>query len=199
MDGQSRFPRQRTGSGDVFRPRAQGGTPGLPGAAGTAGPTGAAGQTGQAGAAGTAGAGGQAQGPGAPSPGCALHRRLQLALDPADLVAVGAVRHRLRSALSRWGVPELADTAELLSSELVTNALLHTGRGAVFEAVLGADLRLRIEVQDSAARMPGRRRDPDAEYATSGRGLMLVEALADDWGVQLRGDGKVTWFELATP
>ncbi|MFC5883837.1 ATP-binding protein [Kitasatospora sp. CM 4170] len=195
MDGQSRFPRQRTGSGDVFRPRAQGGTPGVPGAAGTAGPTGA---PGQAGTAGTAGAGGRAQA-GAPAPGCALHRRLHLALDPADLVAVGAVRHRLRSALSRWGVPELADTAELLSSELVTNALLHTGQGAIFEAVLGADLRLRIEVQDNAARLPGRRRDPDAEYATSGRGLMLVEALADDWGVQLRGDGKVTWFELATP
>ncbi|MGW4894473.1 ATP-binding protein [Kitasatospora sp. NPDC004240] len=132
-----------------------------------------------------------------PAPGCALHRRLHLALDPADLVAVGAVRHRLRTALSRWGVPELADTAELLSSELVTNALLHTGDGAVFDAVLSADLRLRIEVRDGAARLPGRRRDPEAEYATSGRGLMLVEALADDWGVQLRGDGKVTWFELA--
>lgn len=95
-------------------------------------------------------------------------------------------------------MPELADTAELLSSELVTNALLHTGQGAVFDAALTADLRLRIEVQDGAARLPGRRRDPEAEYATSGRGLVLVEALADSWGVQLRGDGKVTWFELAS-
>ncbi|WP_280695992.1 ATP-binding protein [Kitasatospora sp. GP82] len=130
-------------------------------------------------------------------PGCALHRRLHAALDPADLVAVSAVRHRLRAALSRWGVPELADTAELLTSELVTNALVHTGRGAVFDAVLTAEQRLRIEVQDGTARLPGRR--APAEYATSGRGLLLVEALADDWGVQLRGDGKVTWFELATP
>lgn len=165
MDGQSRFPRQRTSSGDAYRSRSQGGA--------------------------------AASGVPVPAPGCALHRRLHLALDPADLVAVGAVRHRLRTALSRWGVPELADTAELLSSELVTNALLHTGDGAVFDAVLSADLRLRIEVRDGAARLPGRRRDPEAEYATSGRGLMLVEALADDWGVQLRGDGKVTWFELA--
>ncbi|MBP0455455.1 MULTISPECIES: ATP-binding protein [unclassified Kitasatospora] len=137
--------------------------------------------------------------PGTPAPGCALHRRLHLAVDAADLVAVGAVRHRLRTALGDWGVPELADTAELLSSELVTNALLHTGQGAVFDAVLTADLRLRIEVRDGAGRLPGRRRDPDAEYATSGRGLVLVEALADAWGVQLRGDGKVTWFELASP
>nr|WP_162002562.1 ATP-binding protein [Streptomyces sp. CB01881] len=137
--------------------------------------------------------------PGTPAPGCALHRRLHLAVDAADLVAVGAVRHRLRAALGDWGVPELADTAELLSSELVTNALLHTGQGAVFDAVLTADLRLRIEVRDGVGRLPGRRRDPDAEYATSGRGLVLVEALADAWGVQLRGDGKVTWFELASP
>ncbi|MET8700205.1 ATP-binding protein [Kitasatospora sp. NPDC004723] len=134
--------------------------------------------------------------PGAPAPGCALNRRLHLALEAADLVGVGAVRRRLRAALGVWGVPELADTAELLTSELVTNALQHTGQGAVFDAVLTGDQRLRIEVQDGTARLPGRRRDPDAEYATSGRGLLLVEALADSWGVQLRGDGKVTWFEL---
>lgn len=178
MDGQARFPRQRTGSGSWQGPGealgyvAPGGGPG-----GRAQPARPAEQ-------------------GVPAPGCALHRRLHLALDAADLVAVGAVRRRLRAALDQWGVPELADTAELLTSELVTNALLHTGQGAVFDAVLTADLRLRIEVQDGTARLP-RRREPVAEYATSGRGLLLVEALADDWGVQLRGDGKVTWFELA--
>ncbi|WP_254802451.1 ATP-binding protein [Kitasatospora sp. SUK 42] len=171
MDGQSRFPRQRTSSGDAYR----------------SGPV-------QGPAVGTG-----TTLPGTPAPGCALHRRLHLTVDPADLVAVGAVRHRLRTALSHWGVPELSDTAELLSSELVTNALQHTGKGAVFDAVLGSDHRLRVEVQDGASRLPGRRRDPEAEYATSGRGLMLVEALADSWGVQLRGDGKVTWFELVLP
>ncbi|GHF40637.1 hypothetical protein GCM10018790_17820 [Kitasatospora xanthocidica] len=185
MDGQSRFPRQRTSSGDAYR------------SGPVQGPVGG-GKTGKAGATGTTGATGTAL-PGAPAPGCALHRRLHLTLDPADLVAVGSVRRRLRSALSHWGVPELSDTAELLSSELVTNALLHTGKGAVFDAVLGSDHRLRIEVQDGTSRLPGRRRDPGAEYATSGRGLLLVEALADSWGVQLRGDGKVTWFELALP
>ncbi|WP_235502448.1 MULTISPECIES: ATP-binding protein [unclassified Kitasatospora] len=127
-------------------------------------------------------------------PGCALHRRLHAALAPADLIAVGAVRRRLRAALNHWGVPQLADTAELLASELVTNALLHTERGAVLDAVLTPEQRLRIEVQDTTTRLPGRR--TPSETATSGRGLLLVEALADDWGVQLRGDGKVTWFEL---
>lgn len=138
---------------------------------------------------------GEAQAP-VHEPGCALHRRLHAALDPADLLAVGAVRRRLRAALKLWGVPELADTAELLASELVTNALVHTERGAVFDAVLTSEQRLRIEVQDGASRLPGRR--TQTEYATNGRGLLLVEALADDWGVQLRGDGKVTWFELGT-
>ncbi|MEV6210747.1 ATP-binding protein [Kitasatospora sp. NPDC051914] len=128
-------------------------------------------------------------------PGCAFHHRLRAALEPADLAAVGAVRRRLRAALDRWGVPpEAVDTAELLATELVTNALVHTGQRAVFDAVLTPDRLLRIEVRDGVARVPGRR--SPAEYATSGRGLLLVEALADDWGVQLRGDGKVTWFEL---
>ncbi|MER5640719.1 ATP-binding protein [Kitasatospora sp. NPDC002227] len=136
-------------------------------------------------------AAGRAEQPAAP---CALQRRLHAMLDPADLLAVREVRHRLRLALVRWGVPQLADTAELLASELVTNALLHTTRGAVFDAVLTPDARLRVEVQDGAAKLPGRRVQSD--QATSGRGLLLVEALADDWGVQLRGDGKVTWFEL---
>ncbi|RKT18596.1 anti-sigma regulatory factor (Ser/Thr protein kinase) [Streptomyces sp. 1114.5] len=204
MDGQSRFPRQRTSSGDAYRSGpAQGpvGAAGTTGPAGTAGTSATAGPSSPAGTGGTSGTAGATDTalPGAPAPGCALHRRLHLALDPADLVAVGAVRRRLRSALSHWGVPELSDTAELLSSELVTNALVHTGKGAVFDAVLGSDHRLRIEVHDGTSRLPGCRRDPEAEYATSGRGLLLVEALADAWGVQLRGDGKVTWFELTLP
>lgn len=162
MDGQARFPRQRTASNsDKVAPAGRGDAP-VP----------------------------------VKDPACALHRRLHALLDPADLLAIGSVRHRLRAALSLWGVPELADTAELLASELVTNALVHTERGAVFDAVLTPELRLRIEVQDGTSRLPGRRTPTD--FATSGRGLLLVEALADDWGVQLRGDGKVTWFELGT-
>ncbi|RKE18492.1 ATP-binding protein [Streptomyces sp. TLI_171] len=161
MDGQARFPRQRSvshGEETGRRAQAQGAAP-------------------------------------AYQPGCALHRRLHASLDAADLVAVGAIRRRLRAALDHWGVPELADTAELLASELVTNALVHTGKAAVFDAVLTGEQRLRVEVEDRTSRLPGRRNP--GETATNGRGLLLVEALADDWGVQLRGDGKVTWFELS--
>ncbi len=163
MDGQARFPRQRSAA---WREAAE-----------HRGPV--------------------AEAPAAHQPGCALHRRLHAALDAADLPAVGAVRRRLRAALDHWGLPaELSDTAELLASELVTNALVHTGRGAVFDAVLTGGSRLRVEVQDAAGgQVPNRRTASDT--ATSGRGLLLVEALADDWGVQLRADGKTTWFELS--
>jgi anti-sigma regulatory factor (Ser/Thr protein kinase) len=118
---------------------------------------------------------------------------------------VSETRRLLRDNLRRWGVPVLADTAELLATEILTNALQHTGGGAVLTATLspGPECRLRVEVRDSAAqrlRTPvpaGAGRDTaGGEYATSGRGLILVQALADAWGTSADGAGKVVWFEL---
>lgn len=125
---------------------------------------------------------------------------LHAVLAPADLGAIAPLRAALRAALRRWGVPELADTAELLASELLANALQHTGGGAALEARLGLDGRLRVEVRDGGARLPQLPRPRRApETATSGRGLLLVEVLADGWGVRRHADGKITWFELAPP
>lgn len=128
--------------------------------------------------------------------------RLRYAVRRADLRAVADTRRRLRDQLRQWGVPALTDTAELLATEIVTNALQHTGGGAVLTATLsgGPARRLRVEVHDSAGRRPQPRPPGGArpsDEATSGRGLMLVEALADTWGVQARGVGKVVWFEIA--
>ncbi|MFF7631620.1 ATP-binding protein [Kitasatospora sp. NPDC008050] len=128
-------------------------------------------------------------------PECAPGHGLHAVLDPADLAAIAPLRAALRAALGHWGVPELADTAELLASELLANALQHTGGGAVLDARLGTDRRLRVEVRDGGAQLPRPRRAP--ETATSGRGLLLVEVLADGWGVRRHADGKITWFELA--
>lgn len=116
----------------------------------------------------------------------------------ADLPAVAETRRLLRDHLRRWGVPALADTAELLTSELVTNALQHTAGGAVLTATLSEGCpRLRVEVHDSLARRPRfRTTETGGDYATSGRGLMLVQALADAWGVRAGDGGKVVWFEL---
>ncbi|QKV91981.1 ATP-binding protein [Streptomyces sp. NA02950] len=118
-----------------------------------------------------------------------------------ELAAVAEVRAELREMLRRWGGPGRADLAELLISELVTNALVHTGRGAQVTAALGDGPaarvagRLRVEVRDFDARHPTLRARPP-EDATSGRGLLLVHSLADAWGVRTHGVGKALWFEL---
>lgn len=148
--------------------------------------------------------------------------RFERRLGRRDLTAVGQVRAELRALLAHWGAPGRAETAELLASELVTNALVHTDGAAVVKAALTggteawAKGRLRVEVRDFAARhpalrVPGARTGaPDAgppggpheamddieQTATSGRGLLLVHSLADGWGVRPHGVGKTVWFEL---
>ncbi|MEV8532715.1 ATP-binding protein [Streptomyces sp. NPDC051211] len=112
----------------------------------------------------------------------------------ADLKAVGEVRRDLREMLRHRCRTDTAEVAELLATELVTNALVHTDQGAEV-CVRLADTRLRVEVRDCTARRP-RPYVPIADDGTHGRGLMLVQALADAWGVDPAGAGKVVWFEL---
>ncbi|MFJ3669043.1 ATP-binding protein [Streptomyces sp. NPDC090106] len=112
----------------------------------------------------------------------------------ADLRAVPEVRRALRELLRQWGRPGRSEIAELLTSELVTNALIHTDHDAVVTATV--DPRgLRVEVRDFVARRP-RLRVPNADDGTHGRGLILVQSLADAWGVRTHGVGKAVWFEL---
>ncbi|MFJ7204415.1 ATP-binding protein [Streptomyces sp. NPDC098789] len=114
----------------------------------------------------------------------------------ADLKAVGEVRKALRELLRHRCRGDAADVAELLTTELVTNALVHTDQGAEVFAGLTAT-RLRVEVRDYAARHP-RPFVPTADDGTHGRGLVLIQALADTWGVDSLGGstGKVVWFEI---
>ncbi|MFF9012305.1 ATP-binding protein [Streptomyces sp. NPDC014870] len=112
----------------------------------------------------------------------------------ADLTAVPEVRHALRRMLRTWGGPGASDVAELLTSELVTNALIHTDHGAVVTATVVPD-SLRVEVRDFVPGVP-EPRVPVADDGTNGRGLVLVQELADSWGVEDHGVGKVVWFEL---
>ncbi|MCF1599827.1 ATP-binding protein [Streptomyces muensis] len=120
--------------------------------------------------------------------------QLRRRLGRADLRAVPEARRALRDLLRHWGRPGRSDIAELLTSELVTNAIVHTDRDAVLTATVGPG-GLRVEVRDFVARRP-RMRVPDADDGTNGRGLVLVESLADAWGVQPHGVGKAVWFEL---
>ncbi|WP_105974411.1 ATP-binding protein [Streptomyces geranii] len=109
-------------------------------------------------------------------------------------------RALLRSQLTAWKIDaEVAETAELLLSELVTNSLRHASTPPGREIgvrIATYDGRLRVEVADANnCRPTPRQAGPDDE---GGRGLTLVQALADRWGCCPRphGIGKATWAEL---
>nr|WP_246315278.1 SpoIIE family protein phosphatase [Kineococcus aurantiacus] len=115
---------------------------------------------------------------------------------PPDIRAVATAREFLRDRLTAWSTDELLDEAELVLSELVTNALVHTGGGAGLTLRFdGAERRLTIAVEDTSPRAPHERAmTPDA---LGGRGLGIVEAVADAWGVRPGPHGKTVWAELA--
>ena len=106
----------------------------------------------------------------------------------------GSVRDA-RASLARFGLDEdLAHRAQLVVSELATNAVMHSG--APFLLRVTQDQRcLRIEVEDASGTLP---LEMEAG-AMSGRGLRIVEALASHWGAERRGEGKVVWAELTGP
>lgn len=109
---------------------------------------------------------------------------------------VAVVRRHVRALLDGWGLPELTDAAELCVSELVSNVVTHVGRGApVSVGVSVAGGRLRIEVRDPDTRALPTLVEASAG-AETGRGMALVDALAERWGVGMDPDGKVTWCEL---
>ena len=114
---------------------------------------------------------------------------------PSDRASVGAARRFAADVLAQWHATELADTVALLVSELVTNAVVHTPTDVELTLCLGPE-RLRVEVVDESERLPESKATDDE--ATTGRGLFIVEALAQAWGVEARGaGGKAVWFELA--
>ncbi|MBT2493067.1 ATP-binding protein [Streptomyces sp. ISL-96] len=108
--------------------------------------------------------------------------------------SVAAARDFARTAVAEWRLGVCLDDVLLCVSELATNALVHgvpPGRGYRLRLWLSGDV-LRIEVHDSGGGLP-RVREPDGEC---GRGLLLVAALADKWGVGEREPGKVVWCEF---
>ncbi|MEV4443104.1 SpoIIE family protein phosphatase [Streptomyces sp. NPDC049577] len=125
--------------------------------------------------------------------------RLQQAIPPADPEALAAGRQMIRAAVRAWGARERSDEIELVTDELITNALLHTDGPAVvsLNMVTGPERRVRVEVEDTSSTLP-RRREP-GESGVSGRGLLLVDRLADVWGVDPRGTGKSVWCEFVVP
>ncbi|MEU3252453.1 SpoIIE family protein phosphatase [Streptomyces sp. NPDC006997] len=125
--------------------------------------------------------------------------RLQQHVAPGDPEALTQARHMIRAAVRSWGAADRADEIELVADELVTNALMHTEGAAVLtlRVLTGGDRRLRVEVEDTSSALPRRREA--GESGVSGRGLLLVDLLADVWGVEARGGGKAVWCEFVVP
>ncbi|WP_078629517.1 ATP-binding protein [Streptomyces sp. 142MFCol3.1] len=112
-----------------------------------------------------------------------------------DPTSVRRARKLVIAQLETWNMTEPADTAELLVSEVVTNALRHT-RGPLRLNLQVRGSRLRCEVEDTDPSGPVRRFvDVDAE---GGRGLELLDLLTDAWGTSDTATGKTMWFELRT-
>jgi anti-sigma regulatory factor (Ser/Thr protein kinase) len=120
-------------------------------------------------------------------------REISVELAPAAK-SVPHARSVVVDFLRRNGSDGVVDVASLLTSELVTNAVVHGATAVGLRATL-SDHRLRVEATDSSPDPPVLQY-PGAS-ATDGRGLVVVSRLATEWGYELRPSGKAVWFELA--
>ncbi|MFF4243312.1 SpoIIE family protein phosphatase [Streptomyces sp. NPDC001822] len=125
--------------------------------------------------------------------------RLHQYIHQADPEGLSEARSIVRQALADWGLASLADDAVLVTGELLVNVLLHTEGGAVLtlEVLPEPVRRIRLSVQDRSSVWP-RRRAP-GETSTTGRGLLLLDAVAERWGIEPRGEGKAVWCEIGRP
>jgi len=115
-------------------------------------------------------------------------------LDPHPLTA-GQARRLTRRALRRWGLESMLDSTELMVSEVVTNAVRFASRPIALR-LLRTDV-LRCEVTDDSSQVPRMRQAQPGDEG--GRGLFLVDQLAQRWGATRLSTGKVVWFEQQIP
>jgi anti-sigma regulatory factor (Ser/Thr protein kinase) len=128
-----------------------------------------------------------------------VNQQATLELVPA-LRAPRAARAFVAKTLTAWNVQaDEVEAAQLVVSELVTNAVLH----AADSPTISLDLRLtdgavRVMVSDGGLGEPDRGPHPDPRTSETGRGVWLVDAFAERWGTEMHGrDGKTVWCELS--
>lgn len=118
--------------------------------------------------------------------------------------SVAAARRWARGVLADWLLDHVADTTVLLLSEAVTNALVHTASRPTVRLAITRGV-LEVDVDDDEPRLPDRDRLRACWRGTAGagvlltdggRGLLLIDALADAWGATARNGGKQVWFRL---
>ena len=113
---------------------------------------------------------------------------------PGEVTTPATARRFVRAALeSVEAGPGLIETAELLTTELITNAIVHVGCKTEL-LIRATSAAVRVEVSDPDDHLPSLTPpDPDA---LRGRGLLIVNGLASDWGVERTASGKTVWFEV---
>jgi anti-sigma regulatory factor (Ser/Thr protein kinase) len=121
-------------------------------------------------------------------------RRIWLATGAA---AVPEARGHVRAAIRSWDVPVDQETAVLLTSELVTNAIRHEPGQELMLVIACSRGQLRVEVHDTSRSWPAPA-DVSADPET-GRGLLLVATLSAEWGFYRTTAGKAVYFTLACP
>jgi anti-sigma regulatory factor (Ser/Thr protein kinase) len=125
---------------------------------------------------------------------CGLHSSVA-AEYPAECGSPGAARRLVSGAMRLWGYDgALLHSAELVVSEIATNAVIH-GRSPFGIVARSTGSGVRVSVRDENPVRPTVR--DHGPLAPSGRGLKLVSELAGDWGVEAGGDGKTVWAELS--
>lgn len=113
----------------------------------------------------------------------------------ADVAAAAAARSVVQDCIRAWRTPVDADVAVLLTSELVTNAVIHAAGSVITLVVSCSRDQVRVDVHDTSCVLPEMADVPaDAE---SGRGLHLVASLAHEWGYYRTPAGKAVYFTLA--
>ena len=113
---------------------------------------------------------------------------------PSSVSSPQLARAFLRSALETWKLDGFGDVTELLVTELVTNVVTHVGEPMMLRVRRHA-LTMRVELDDPSSEIPVVRHPGSGDE--HGRGVLLVDELANTWGIDTReGDGKTVWFEL---
>jgi len=126
-----------------------------------------------------------------------MDAQVDLPLDPRS---AGRARQFIRTTLGQWRLADLDADAELMVSELVTNALLYAQSAISVQAAVrrdGGRWSLRVGVVHDSSGVP--QLSTFADLVTTGRGLGIVRGLATNHGVAMNGSGKTFWFELAAP
>ncbi|MBK3575161.1 ATP-binding protein [Streptomyces sp. MBT65] len=109
------------------------------------------------------------------------------------------IRRIVRSFLLEWGMPELSDAVELAMTELVANVVRHVPDRRCGLLLLRLPKGVRVEVSDGSSQLPDLHAELDPE-SESGRGLVILDAVTDKWGVTRKsGGGKIVWFEYGRP